>query len=53
MAAEAVDWPHEARVDLGEDMVRAKGVAVILKSTITPPPATPRCASTTTARCTY
>ncbi|MCW2738773.1 xanthine dehydrogenase family protein molybdopterin-binding subunit [Nocardioides sp.] len=36
MAAEAVDWPDDARVDLGEDIVRAKGVAVILKSTITP-----------------
>ena len=36
MAAEAVDWPNDARVDLGEDIVRAKGVAVILKSTITP-----------------
>jgi CO/xanthine dehydrogenase Mo-binding subunit len=36
MAAEAVDWPTDTRVELGGDMVRAKGIAVILKSTITP-----------------
>jgi CO/xanthine dehydrogenase Mo-binding subunit len=35
-SATAVDWPHDRCVQVDENRVRGKGVAVILKSTITP-----------------